>query len=226
MAVKLNGVKEITNLFESEENLVDTLINRAEEIDVIKEGKLVREIVASLKRTLKKNKLTALSAPAIGYNKRIFVIDFSDEEVKTFVNPVISNSEGLELVREVCSSLPGKQYIRPRNKTIDVIYQTPTQEIKTKRLTGLASFVFQHEVDHLDGVTLDDIGLDVDDDFDNATDDERAEVIDLYVDSLDLKQKMLSQEIEDDETLRKINDGYRLVEALARGDVKLEDKEK
>ena len=32
---------------------------------------------------MKKHNLTSLSAPAIGYNKRIFCIDFSDKEIKT-----------------------------------------------------------------------------------------------------------------------------------------------
>ena len=63
--------------------------NRAEEVSLAKEYDLVKEITRKIKRTMKKKNLTSLSAPAIGYNKRIFCIDFSDNEIKTFINPLI-----------------------------------------------------------------------------------------------------------------------------------------
>ena len=108
-------------------------LGRAQEINREKDGKLLREITANIKKTMRKNGLTSLSAPGIGYNKRVFCIDFSDQEIKTFINPVITNTEGLQLAKEICSSIPGKEYIRPRNTTVDIIYETPTGKIKTNR---------------------------------------------------------------------------------------------
>ena len=200
-------------------------VGRAQEIDHEKNGKLIREIVANIKRTMRKNNLISLSAPGIGYNKRIFCIDFSDKEIKSFINPVITNAVGLQLVREQCSSIPDKEYIVPRNTTIDIIYETPTGQIKTKRLKDVVAYVFQHEIDHLNSVTLEDIGLEVDKDFDDATPEEREEIISMYLDSLDLRQKYLEETINSDEELKLVSDRLKFIEALARGDIEFEKQD-
>lgn len=200
-------------------------IGRAQEIDHEKEGKTVREIVSNIKRTMRKKGLVSLSAPGIGYNKRIFCIDFSDQEIKTFINPVLSNAEGIRLVREQCSSIPDKEYLVPRNNVIDLYYETPTGQIKSTRFKDVVAFVIQHELNHLEGVTLEDIGLEVDSDFDEATEEERREIIDMYLDSLDLRQTYLDEAIDSDEELKLISERFRFIEALARGDIALENTE-
>ena len=184
-----------------------------------KDGKLLREITANIKKTMRKNGLTSLSAPGIGYNKRVFCIDFSDQEIKTFINPVITNAEGLQLAKEICSSIPGKEYIRPRNTTVDIIYETPTGKIKTNRFSDVAAFVIQHEIDHLECVTLEDIGLEIESDFEEATQDERNEIINMYLDSLDLRQKDLDTEIESDDELKVVSERLKFTEALAKGEI-------
>lgn len=194
-------------------------LGRAQEINREKDGKLLREITANIKKTMRKNGLTSLSAPGIGYNKRVFCIDFSDQEIKTFINPVITNAEGLQLAKEICSSIPGKEYIRPRNTTVDIIYETPTGKIKTNRFSDVAAFVIQHEIDHLECVTLEDIGLEIESDFEEATQDERNEIINMYLDSLDLRQKDLDTEIESDGELKVVSERLKFTEALAKGEI-------
>lgn len=211
--------KEVLNLEALNE------VGRSQEIDHEKNGKLIREITANIKRAMRKNNLISLSAPGIGYNKRIFCIDFSDKEIKSFINPVITNAMGLQLVREQCSSIPNKEYVVPRNTTIDIIYETPTGQIKTKRLKDVVAYVFQHEIDHLNGVTLEDIGLEVDKDFDDATAEEREEIISMYLDSLDLRQKYLEETINSDKELKLVSDRLRFIEALARGDIEFEKQD-
>ena len=213
--MKMQSFKEVVDL--------DTLnsLGRAQEIDHEKEGKQLREITGAIKRTMRKKNLTSLSAPGIGYNKRIFCIDFSDQEIKSFVNPIIQHAEGIQLVREQCSSIPGKEFIVPRSTVIDVIYETPTGMIKTQRMKDVVAFVFQHEIHHLEGVTLEDIGLEIDSDWDEATEEERREVIDMYLDSLDLRQQYLDKVIEEDEELHIVSERLRFVEALAKGEIEL-----
>ena len=194
----------ITNL----EELID--VGRCQEVDLEKESKEAREIIKNLKRTLRKNdSVVALSAPALGFNKRIFCVDYADNEIKTYINPVIMHAEGIQLSREVCSSLPGKEYIRPRNSEIDVIFQRPTGEISTQRFKGVAACTIQHEIDHLD-------------DFDEASDEEKQEIIDMYLDSLDIKRTSVKEDIANDPELNLISERLRFTEALARGDIKLE----
>lgn len=205
-------------------NLQDLInVGRCQEVDLEKELKEAREIIKNIKRTLRKNdNIVALSAPALGYNKRIFCVDYSDNEIKTYINPVIMNATGIQLSREVCSSLPGKEYIRPRNSEIDVIFQRPTGEINTQRFKGITACTIQHEIDHLDGINLSDIGLEIDSDFDDASDDEKQQIIDMYLDSLDIKRSSIHDEIKEDPELNKISENLRFTEALARGDIKLE----
>ena len=198
-------------------------IGRCQEIDLQKELKESREIISQLKSTIRKrDDVVSLSAPAIGFNKRIFCIDYSDNEIKTYINPVVMNATGLQLSREVCSSIPGKEFIRPRNKKVDIIYQKPTGEINTKSFSGVAACVIQHELDHLDGVNLYDIGLEIESDFDSATDEEKQEIIDMYLDSFDMKRSNIEQEIKDDPELSVISERLKFTEALARGDIQLE----
>ena len=194
---------------------------RAEEIDIKKENEEMREIITFIKRTMKKNNLVSLSAPAIGYNKRIFCIDFSDQEIKTFINPLVTRAEGIELTREVCSSIPGKEFIRPRNSLIEVMYQTPLGKIKSRIFKGLAAHVIQHEIDHLDGITLADIGLEIEPDFDTATDEERFEIINMYLDSLDLTKSELEKDFTQDENLKKEYEADKFVELLAQGKIEV-----
>lgn len=56
-------------------------------------------------------------------------------------------------------------------------------------------------MDHLEGLLLSDIGLEIDDDFDNASQEEKDELINWYLDTLDLKAKELNTEIENDADL-------------------------
>ena len=195
---------------------------RAEEIDIKKENKEMREIITFIKRTMRKNNLVSLSAPAIGYNKRIFCVDFSDKEIKTFINPLVTNLSGLELTREVCSSIPGKEFIRPRHSTIDIIYTNPQGIIKSNQFKGLAATIIQHELDHLDGITLADIGLEIESDFDEGTEEEKFEIINMYLDSLDLAREDLIKDFQKNENIKKEYEADKFMEMLGQGKIKLE----
>ena len=205
------------------ENLPTT---RAEEIDYEKDYTLMKEISAKIKKTMKKHNLTSLSAPAIGYNERIFCVDFSDKEIKTFINPMVLLTQGMELTREVCSSIKGKEFIRPRHTMIDIIYQRPDGTIKQNQFKGMAATVVQHELDHLDAITLNDIGLEIDSDFDEATEEERFEVIDMYLKYLSEKHDNLITEIKQDDTTKIMYEAETMSELIAKGKIKFEPLEK
>ena len=194
-------------------------LGRAQEISRDNDSDLLKEIITNVKKTMKKNDLVSLSAPGIGYNKRVFCIDFSDSEIKTFINPVILTKSDIQLTREICSSLPNKEYLLPRNSEVDIIYETPSGVIKTNTFKGVAAFVIQHEIDHLEGVTLQDIGLDIDKDFDEASDEEKQEIITMYLSSLEKRQKLLNEEIDSDKELKTVSDRLKFSEALAKGEI-------
>ena len=204
-----------------EEQNIDILTQHSVEIDTVKESTLMRQIISELKKTIKENNLTALSAPAIGYNKRIFCVDFKDSEIKTFINPILVQMKGLGLSRERCQSIPGKSFIRPRNTDVTIMYQRPLGQIETRQVAGLAAYVLQHEIDHLDGMLLSDVSLEVDEEFDNASDDEKNDIINMYLDSLDLQKKNIDEAIESDPESKKLSDGIKFMEGVARGEIEI-----
>ena len=210
--------KEILTL----ENNELELSERAIEIDLRTQNKEAREIISEIKKTMREKNLTSHSAPALGYNRRIFCIDFKDREIKTFINPIIVNAKGLQLSRERCSSIPDKEFVRPRNNEVEIMYQDPMSKPLSRKLIGLAAIVFQHEMDHIDGLLLSDVGLELDEDFDKATEEERQEVIEAYLDALDLKQKEITQEIQSDKELKQIDDARKFMESVYKGETKLE----
>lgn len=217
MKMKFQDVKPILTIEDSELKLSE----RSDEIDLKVQNNLMREIISALKHTIEANNIISLSAPAIGYQRRIFCIKF-DTEIKTFINPVIINQKGIELSKEICTSIPGRTFIRPRNNDITVMYQKPTGAIETRQLVGLTAIVFQHELDHLEGLLLSDIGLEIDSDFDSATEEEQNEIIDFYLESLDLKRKELDDEIKNNEELSKLKSGIDFITSVYKGETTIE----
>ena len=193
------------------------------EIDTRKEGKLVQEIVLSLKETMRKNNFVYLTAPQVGYNRRIFCMRFGKNDYRTFINPLIENNTGFTFARETCNSIPNKTFIIPRFSNVKAYFTTPLGKVESTVLNGLSAQVFQHCLEHLNGMLVSDIGLEIDEMFDNATDEERAEVLKLYAESLDIKQKQLEEEIAKDDSLKDIVDATKFINSVRFGETMIEN---
>jgi peptide deformylase len=94
-----------------------------------------------------------LAAPQIGASVRLLVV--GDEEgrgAQVLVNPVITEQGGTVTAEEGCLSLPG--FFAPVTRAQWVKVEAQDLEGQPLSLTarGLRSRVFQHEIDHLDGV--------------------------------------------------------------------------
>lgn len=214
-------MKEILKVDEHEIELSE----RSLEIDIRTENTLMREIVKELKNTIRKQNLKSLSAPAIGYQKRIFCIQFNDIEIKTFINPVIVKASDIQLSRESCTSIPEKEYMRPRNTSVWVVYQSPNGKIEQREFIGMAATVCQHEIDHLDGLLLSDIGQEIPKDFDSYTDEQKQEFASQYLDELDMLNKEFKKQLENDSELKQINDASKFMESVYKGETHLDIKE-
>ena len=198
------------------------LSERAVEIDVRTQATEMREIIKALKDTMREKGLSSLSAPAIGYNRRIFCIDFKDSEIKTFINPIIAQAKGMQLSIEKCVCIPDKEFMRPRNNDLMIIYQRPTGQIENRQIVGMSAIVFQHELDHLDGLLISDVGIEIDEDFHNATEEEQQEIINAYLDALDIKKKEIDTEINTNPELKQLSDGINFMESVYKGETKIE----
>lgn len=203
-----------------DDNYID-LSERSDEVDIKNNMKEAREIVSALKHTMQKNDIKILAAPQIGFKKRIFCIAF-EEEIKTFINPIIMEAKDIQLSKETDVTLPNKIFIRPRNSEVHVMYQRPTGQSEARQFLGMASILFQQGMDAIDGISLVDIGLEIDDDFENASDDEKMEVITMYLDSLDMKHKEIQKQIQEDPELNSFQKGIDFMTSVNKGETKLE----
>ncbi len=107
-----------------------------------------------------------LAAPQVGVSKRFFVYDSGDGPA-TLINPRIVESDGEWLYDEGCLSIPGLYLEIVRPKVIHIVgYDINGREVSLEA-DELLSRVFQHELDHLDGVVM----------FDRLDDDQRREAM-------------------------------------------------
>ncbi len=127
----------------------------------------ISELVAVLVNT--KNGV-GLSAPQIGISKRFFAIK-NDKEKKTqvYINPEITNTfdkkkiyfnytkkesegEASEPFLEGCLSIPGVYGQVARWPKIAVKYVGIDGKEEKEEIEGYVAIVFQHELDHLNGI--------------------------------------------------------------------------
>jgi len=108
-----------------------------------------------LKQTLKAHGGLGLSAIQIGVELRVFVMQLNDGNLLTVVNPQIVEAYDFAVFRaEGCLSLPGRRITTNRPRFIKAEYSTSLGERKISVFTGLEAVIFQHEYDHLDGITM------------------------------------------------------------------------
>lgn len=202
--------------------------SRVDEIDSSVSYDDVKHVISELKKALYNDSaIPALAAPQIGYALRLFVVRTSrteDDRFKVFLNPMIVSTEGLHLSREICASIPDKQYIIPRKNKLHIAYQAANGEVCSETYTGAYSEVIQQMIELLDGITLADYGLDLDDlggpaVFDKAPKKQKTEALALYMDNLKQYSAELSQEIESNPELKNLDSTISFMTGMLTGDI-------
>lgn len=132
------------------------LYNPAKPISFVNTYQL-KSVAEKLAKIMLENNGIGIAAPQCGLSYRMFLIyDKSiPNKLETFCNPTIkATSDELVLFKEGCLSFPGEYLTISRPADITVEYQNIEGEVKTADLSGIVSRCFQHEYDHLDGVTF------------------------------------------------------------------------
>lgn len=110
------------------------------------------EFASSLVETCKKHGALGLSANQCGFTHRVFVMGTGDNFV-AFFNPKITSSSVDRLdMEEGCLTFMDLFLKVKRPSEVYVEYQDYLGETKTAHYTGLTARVFQHELDHLNGI--------------------------------------------------------------------------
>ena len=123
----------------------------AREVDQV-DGSLVR-LVDNMVETMYDSEGAGLAAPQVGVQKRLFVYDVG-EGPEVMINPSIVELDVEWYYDEGCLSIPGLRLgiVRPNRVHIRG-YDLDGEEISIEADEFLGR-VFQHEVDHLDGVLM------------------------------------------------------------------------
>lgn len=141
----------------------------------------LKATVALMQKTLaKENDGVALAAPQIGISKRIFVIAPAayEETAKwkplIFINPTLTKaSKKMEERQEGCLSV---RWVYGKTKR-HVSATIEAFDIDGNKFsyggTGLIAHIFQHEIDHLDGILFIDHGFD----FEEYTEEQIKEAV-------------------------------------------------
>ncbi len=120
----------------------------------------VREITPEIRRTVQDMIETmydevgiGLAAPQVGIPLRLMVAgDDKSGVARALVNPVIADQGGEITAEEGCLSLPGIFAPVTRAEWVRLEAQDLEGQPVSIRARGLTARVFQHEMDHLDGV--------------------------------------------------------------------------
>lgn len=105
-----------------------------------------------------------IAAPQVAQSRRMFIVasrpnprypDAPEMEPTTMINPrILAHSEQMVKGWEGCLSIPGIRGLVPRYQAIEVEYIGRDGKRHQQELTGFVARIFQHELDHLNGIVF------------------------------------------------------------------------
>ena len=129
--------------------VLKTRASRVKEFDETLE-RLTEDMLA----TMHEREGVGLAANQVGRLRRVLVAGVEDDEY-VLVNPAIeASSEETEAGAEGCLSIPGIQVEVERPVSVTVSGQDTAGNPVRLEAEGLLARIFQHEIDHLDGVLI------------------------------------------------------------------------
>lgn len=144
-------------------NNTEFLSKKSRPVEVIDER--IVQLVGDMKDTLRKSGGVGLAAPQVGVLKRIFIVDIGindEENMVEFINPVIIKAKGKnDKYIEGCLSFPGRSFKITRPHKVVIQAQNLKGETFEMQAEDFIARAFMHENDHLDGITIPQIGKEV-----------------------------------------------------------------
>ena len=127
------------------------LKERTREVEEI-DGALVN-LVDSMIETMYAAPGSGLAANQVGVQRRLFVYD-AGEGARVVINPRIVESEGEWAYEEGCLSVPGLSWEIVRPNAVHLVGLDLDGDEISIEAEEFEGRVFQHELDHLDGILL------------------------------------------------------------------------
>ncbi len=125
--------------------------SRGLSVDEIRSPRM-QTLVDDMIETMKVEHGVGLAAPQLGEHVRLIICE-TKSGPEAFFNPeIIKTSMRMTQSEEGCLSIPKVYGIVERHKSVKVqAYNRRGEKVQVKT-GGLLSVIFQHEIDHLDGV--------------------------------------------------------------------------
>ncbi|MEK9131051.1 MAG: peptide deformylase [Patescibacteria group bacterium] len=126
----------------------------AEDLASKETQKFLDDMIATMKaqKSLRSSPV-GLAAPQVGVNKRIIIVDPYGDGLKVFINARITSlSPGMTDSPEGCYSVPGVWGVVRRHKKAHLKALDRQGKKVAMKVSGFEAIVFQHEIDHTDGI--------------------------------------------------------------------------
>ena len=119
----------------------------------------LKETVRQMFETLYQTSGIGLAGPQVAFMNRLFVVNMTcdpsqKDKEEVYINPVITKKSGKERGVEACLSFPGVVVDIERAHKVKVKYYDINGDEKELEAEDLYARVFQHEIDHLDGILI------------------------------------------------------------------------
>ena len=112
----------------------------------------IQQLVTDMKQTMVAENGVGLAAPQIGKHIRLIICE-TPSGPKAYFNPVIVKTSAKTIdSEEGCLSIPEVYGVVTRHKSVKVEALDEKGNPVTVKTGGLLAVIFQHEIDHLDGV--------------------------------------------------------------------------
>jgi len=113
----------------------------------------VNQLLEGMGEVMHDNNGIGLAGPQVGQLKRVITVNIRKGLIG-LVNPKIISSKGSQIGEEGCLSFPSLFIKVKRAQEVEVKGQNLEGELIKIKAQGLLARVFQHEIDHLDGILM------------------------------------------------------------------------
>ena len=122
----------------------------------------LHQLLEDLVETMRDGQGVGLAAPQVGLDHRVTVIEYPEDTERPeetmqryeLINPEIVKAKGMEVAQEGCLSLPGLAADVGRATYLLVKAQDRHGKVHRIKVYDWLARIFQHEIDHLNGVLM------------------------------------------------------------------------
>lgn len=139
------------------------LRSQAQLVEDIKSPR-IQKLIDNLIATVIQANGVGIAAPQVQSSDRIFIVasrpnfrypNAPEMEPTPMINPkILASSTEVAKGWEGCLSIPGIRGLVPRHQAIEIEYSDRNGKLHKQELSDFVARIFQHELDHLDGIVF------------------------------------------------------------------------